>query len=124
MLRLVSPAPEGQGTAPPKRRRGSRSPALLLTPDEARHVRAALKATARAYGGCDVLATVLGVSVKTVHNATNPRRGAVSGTFVIRLAAAAGMTVEAVLSGKLSEAGRCAECGSRVGDRPAKGGAS
>jgi hypothetical protein len=91
----------------------------MLNPDEARHVRAALAATARAYGGADVLAAAMGVPVATLHSAAGRR--CPSGVLAIRLAAAAGMTVEAVLSGKLTEAGRCPSCGSRVGDR--KGGA-
>ena len=114
MLRLVSPAPEGQGTGTPKRRRGSRSPSLFLTPDEVRHAQAAIRAAARAYGGQDVLATVLGIPVHTLQQAASRGRSP-SGILVIRLAAAAGLTVEAVLSGKLTEAGRCPTCGAKRG---------
>ena len=114
MLRLLRPDTPGQGTDPPKRRKGSRSPSLFLTPDEARHVRAALTATARAYGGMDVLATVLGVPVGTLYNLASASK-CPSGILAIRLAAAASMTVEAVLSGKLTEAGRCPTCGAKKG---------
>jgi hypothetical protein len=89
---------------------------LTLTPDETRHLRAALKNTAAAYGGFDVLASVMGLRVETLYQVAHRRPG---GTFAIRLARAAGMTVEAVLSGALNPAGRCPTCGSRVGDRPA-----
>ena len=114
-LRLVSPVPEGNGADLPKRRKSARSPSLMLSADEARHVRATLAAAARAYGGMDVLATVLGVRVTTLYNATNTRRPSPCGTLAIRLAAAAGLTVEAVLSGKLTEAGTCPTCGAKRG---------
>jgi hypothetical protein len=61
-----------------------------------------------------VLATVIGVPVGTLYNLSSCGR-APSGVLVIRLAAAAGLTVEAVLSGKLSEAGRCPTCGAKRG---------
>jgi|HubBroStandDraft_6_1064221.scaffolds.fasta_scaffold703546_3 hypothetical protein len=117
MLRLVHPPPAaGQGSGSPARRRGARSPALSLTSDETRHLRAALKNTAAAYGGLDVLASVMGVGVETLYKAAQRRP---SGTLAIRLARAAGMAVEAILTGTLNPAGRCPSCGSRVGDKPA-----
>ena len=61
----------------------------------------------------DVLATVLGVPAQTLYGAIPRARP--SGILVIRLAAAAGLTVEAVLSGKLTEAGTCPTCGARKG---------
>ena len=88
MLRLAHPAPRGQGTDPPKRRKYARAPALSFTPEEVRHVRAALRNAARAYGGADVLATVMGVRVEQLYQASAQRRP--SGIFAIRLAAAAG----------------------------------
>jgi hypothetical protein len=63
MLRLVHPAPSGQATGAPKGRRPRPSPSLRLTDDEVRHVRAAVRNTARAYGGNDVLAEVMGIPV-------------------------------------------------------------
>jgi hypothetical protein len=115
MLRLVHPAPAA-GQHPPARRKGSRSLSLTLTPDETRHVRAALRNTAAAYGGFDVLASVMGLRVKALYRVAHRRP---CGTFAIRLARAAGMSVEAVLGGTLNPAGRCPTCGSRVGDKPA-----
>jgi hypothetical protein len=121
MLRQVHPPPRGgQTTDPPQRRKGARSASLFLTPDEARHTRAAARAAARAYGGADVLAAVLGVPIRKVREATRPNGRPMSGTFAIRLAKVAGLSVEAVITGKLGEAGRCATCGHRIGE----GGAS
>jgi hypothetical protein len=63
----------------------------------------------------------MGVPVATLHK--NKRHGA---ALAFRLAAAAGISVEAVLGGKLSAAGRCGTCGHRAGDGRllAAGGAS
>jgi hypothetical protein len=69
MLRLVHPAPEGQGTDPPARRRGHPSPALSLSPDEGRSLRATIRNVGRAYGSLRCLAAVLGVSAGTLTNA-------------------------------------------------------
>ncbi len=111
MLRIVHPAPSGQATRPPK---GRRSAALSLTSDEVRHFRAALRNICRAYGGVDVLAGVVGVPASTLHQALNKKRRP-SAVLVLRVARAAGMHVEALLSGQLSPAGRCPACGARAG---------
>lgn len=126
MLRLVHPSPEGNGGDPPIRRRhGAKPPALFLTPEETRHARAALRNTARAYGTFGCLADAMGMPVRTLHRAMRVSRS-FSGTLAIRLAKAAGVTVEAMLTGKLNTAGRCATCGHRAGDGRllAAGGAS
>ena len=115
MLRLVHPAPGGQGTDPPKRRKLSRSSALLFTPEEARHVRTFLRNTARAFGTWERFADALGVPVGTLNKAYNPKRRP-GGTLVIRAARLAGVSVEAVLSGTIATADRCATCGHRAGD--------
>jgi hypothetical protein len=121
MLRLVHPAPEGQPTDPPARRRGHKAPALFIADEEARHLRATIKNTGRAYGSVACLAAAIGVKPGVLSSKRRP-----SAALALAVARAAGMTVEAVLGGKLSAAGRCAACGSRVGDRPvtAAGGAS
>ena len=114
MLRLVHPAPEGQGTDPPKRRRGP-APALSITPEERRHLRTAVKNTARAYGGMAVLVTATGLPLNTLRSiAYGQGTGSVALARVI--AKVAGVSIEAVLSGTLSAAGRCSTCGHRVGD--------
>lgn len=114
MLRLIKPPQQGQGTDPPRRRKGSKPAALCLTADECRHVRAALRNAARAYGGNDVLATVLGVPRGTIHGFCKANR-TIPGTFAIRLAKAAGVSVEAILSGAVADASRCQICGHRIG---------
>jgi DNA-binding phage protein len=111
MLRLVHPAREGQD--PPARRKGARSPALALSPSEATAFRAALRNVARAYGGFPCLAAVVGVPVETLYAATG-RRGSPSPALVLRVARAAGMHAEALLSPVLSEVGRCNACGARA----------
>ena len=92
---------------------------MSLTDEEAQHFRAALRNTARAYGGFPVLAEVIGVPVATLYQTVNKKRRRPSGILAIRLAKAAGMSVEAILTGKLTPAGRCAACGSHMSDRRA-----
>ena len=79
MLRLAHPAPAGNATDPPARRKRGPAPSLTLTHDEARRVGAAIKATARAYGGHDVLATVIGVPVHTLQHPRDPPRSGCRG---------------------------------------------
>ncbi|MFT3768513.1 MAG: transcriptional regulator [Minicystis sp.] len=110
MLRLVHPAPAGQGTDPPARRKGARAPSLSLTPDEARHVRAALHNARRAFGSWGCLAAVVGCGVNSLKQS---RPGL---ALAVRVAQAAGVSVEAMLSGALTAAGRCPTCGHRAGD--------
>lgn len=99
MLRLLRPDTPGQGPATPKRRKWTRADAFMFTAEEVRHIRAALSNAARAYGGVDVLATVMGVRAEVLYAAKRRRP---SGILAIRLAAAAGITVEAMLSGRLA----------------------
>ncbi len=61
-LRLVHPAPGGQGTDPPRRRKGSHSPALMLTAEERQHLRTFLRNLARAFGSWPCLADAMGVA--------------------------------------------------------------
>ncbi len=125
MLRLVHPAPAGQGPGMSKVRRPRPFPSLRLSDEEVRHVRAAVRNTARAYGGIAVLAEVMGVPVDTLYGVLSKAKHRASGTFAIRLARAAGLSLEAILTGAISAAGRCDTCGHRVGaGRAASGGAS
>ncbi len=125
MLILVHPRPEGQGSGSSKGRRPRPSPALVLSDEEVRHVRAAVRNTARAYGGNAVLAEVMGVPADTISGVLTSRKHRASGTFAIRLARAAGASVEAILTGAISEATRCNTCGRRIGEGRVKaGGAS
>ena len=109
MLRLVHPALSGQGTGTPNRRRRS---ALSLTSDERRHLGAALHNLRRAFGTWSCLADAMGVQEQLVKKA-GAQRG--SPAIALRAARVGGMSVEAVLSGALSSAGRCEACGSRLG---------
>jgi len=104
MLRLVHPAPQGQETRSSSRRK---SDALTPTQEEQRRIYAALGNVARAYGGRDVLAVVMGVSRKILEGRKKPR----SYAFAVLLARAARIPVEQILSGKPHEAGACALCG-------------
>jgi hypothetical protein len=87
MLRIVHPAPKGQGTRPSK---GRRSAALLLTAEEARHLRTATRNAARAYGGVEALAAVTGISIKTLYNVTAEKGRRPCAAVALRVAKAAG----------------------------------
>lgn len=117
MLRIVHPAPAGQA---PRARQGKRSPLLSLTPDERRHLAAALHNLRRAFGTWACLADAMGIREELLVKAGSARRSR-SGSPALALVVArtAGMSVEAVLSGTLNAAGRCETCGTRIGDRPA-----
>jgi hypothetical protein len=119
MLRIVHPAPEGQGPRTPKGRR--RRDMHSLTQDERRHLLAALQNLRRAYGTWACLADAMRVPVATLGSACQGSPG-----LALRAARAGGMSVEAVLTGVLSAAGRCEVCGSRLGHGAirAQGGAS
>lgn len=112
MLRLVRSQNDGQD--PPTHRSGTKPAALTLTREEQRHTRAALRNAARAYGGVDVLAVVLELPRLTLYGFCKEKR-TIPGTFAIRLARAAGVSVEAVLTGAPVMAGRCPACGHRPG---------
>ena len=125
MLRLVHPRPEVQGSRTPKRK-GRKAPALFLTPDERRHLRVALQNLRRAFGTWACLADAMGVRVNILLDAAHSRNPQGSPALAIRAAKVSGMTVEAILTGTLSAAGRCETCGHRIGDGRlvAAGGAS
>ena len=113
MLRLVHPPPVGgQATRLPK---GRRAPAMFLTDEEVRHLRAATRNAVHAYGSTGALAAALGMPRNTVHKVTAPRGTRPTAIFALRLAKATGLIVEAVLGPALNEAGRCQTCGSRIG---------
>ena len=103
MLRLVHPAPKGQEIVAPT---GRKSPALFPTKEERTHIRAAIRNAARAYGGYDVLSSVMGVPIGTLQSAGRKTSFAVA----VLVARAAGITVEQVLSGRPHEVGTCALC--------------
>lgn len=96
MLRLVHPAPGGQGTDPPKRR-GHPAPALSLTPDEVRHLRASIRNIARSFGSIAGLARSLGVEPAILTRKKRP-----SPALAVALWRLTGIPVETLLSGKLA----------------------
>ena len=108
-------SPPGVSSTRAKRERASsRSPSLALTREESQHLRAALFNLRRAYGSWSCLADAMGVLPATVHHAT--LRGKRSSAAVaLRAAKAGGMSVETILGGKLTTAGKCTACGSRLG---------
>lgn len=88
LLRLVG---QGQGTDPPRRRKGAPSPALSLSDNEARAVRAAARNIARNFGGIGKLAAALDVD-PSILRALRP-----SPAVAVALARISGMSVDTVL---------------------------
>jgi hypothetical protein len=114
MLRLVHPKAEGQGPRTPKGRRRA-SPGLSLTPDERRHLAAALHNLRRAFGTWACLADAMRVRIEVVKRGAHRRNPKATPALALLVARTAGMSMETVLSGKLTAAGQCAACGSRLG---------
>ncbi len=107
MIMLVHPS--GGGNTP-ARRRHCPSPTLSLTADEARHVHTAIRGVARTYGGIKALATALGVKEGTLAS-KRPSAG-----LAVAVARIAGLSLDAMLTGRLTDAGTCPACGGkRVG---------
>lgn len=110
MLRLVHPAkPQGQE----KRARYYPSGSLTPTKEECQRIKAVIHTLARMYGGYDVLANVMGVHINTLTRAGKRASYAIA----IAAARAGGISVEQVLSGRLSIANVCPTCGARKGAR-------
>ncbi|MRG95768.1 helix-turn-helix domain-containing protein [Polyangium spumosum] len=84
-------------TPEPKRRR---SGALMLSAEEARHVRVAIRKLRRAFGSFRALSLKTGIPASTLRRAANPKSSP-TGTLAIRIASAAGVAVEVLLGGKL-----------------------
>lgn len=116
MLRLL-PKP-GAGQDPPKQRpKWKRADVLRLTDDEIRHLRAGLHNLRFALGGWKVVAMVTGIPQKTIESASMSCGERPSGTFALRVAKAAGLPVETLLSGELRVTDRCPTCGTHAADR-------
>ncbi len=103
MLRLVHPAPKGQEK---RARKPRRSGAFNANPEEQKRIHAAIRNIARAYGGRDVLAEVMGVSARTLSY-----RRTRSYSFAYLLARAAGVPIEQILSPGLTDVRACSVCG-------------
>ncbi len=113
MLRLVHPAPQGQD--PPKRRKGRHAPALSLTTEEARRVRVALKNLRRTCDSWAAVAQATGIGEDTLKSVAYERKHHPTGTFAVRLAKAAGVSVESILAGTIASVETCPTCGHRPG---------
>jgi hypothetical protein len=99
-LRIVKPeAPK------PRRARGHQ-----LTDEEVKRVRAATGNLIRAYGSVECVSAVTGLAVDTLYEIGNLRSGRPGMASAVKIARAAGMPVEKLLSGRLSEAGACPTC--------------
>jgi hypothetical protein len=110
MLRLVHPPHEGQGIDPPRRRKRSFPAALYLTETEARHVRTAIRGAARVLGGLAKLAAAVGVRPTLL----TPRRRPSPG-LALAVSRVAGLSLDAMLAGRLVDAGTCPACGAKRG---------
>ena len=107
MLRLVHPALGGQGTDPTKRKRG-RPSSLSFTPEEARNVRLAIRGAARTFGSLAKLARTIGVRPRALHGKRCP-----GPSVALAVARVAKLSLDAMLAGKLTDAGRCSTCGAK-----------
>jgi hypothetical protein len=97
MLKIVHPQRGGQGADPPTRRKRSRAPSLFLTPDEARHLRAATRNIARVrFGSLTKLAAALGVNPQILTRKRAPTPG-----LAVALWRLTGTTVEELLRPQL-----------------------
>jgi hypothetical protein len=109
MLRQVHPPPKaGQGTDPPRRRKGSHSAALSLTATEAHHVTTAIRGAARVLGGLNRLARTIGVAPNAMRRRPSP-------ALALAVSRVAGLSLDAMLAGCLMDAGTCPACGAKRG---------
>lgn len=98
MLRIVHPAPRGQGTDPPTRRKHRPAPSLFLTAEEGRHLRAAARNIARQRSGTmAALARELGLEA----SAFSRKRGGSPG-LAVALWRLTGVSLDELLRGKLA----------------------
>jgi len=104
-LRLVRDEP------PKPRRRGTRLPSIVTREAQDR-ARAALRSLHLGHGAWSVVRQLTGLGEKKLSRiATGKIR--VSAEALLRIAAAGGLSVDALLQQKLTDTGRCASCGAR-----------
>ncbi len=108
------------GQEPPDLPKWRRSSSLCLTADEKRHLSISLRNLRGAFGSWARLAAAMGVRAKTLEEVASGRGG--SAAIALAAARAGNTTVEAVLTGQLTDAGRCPSCGSTLTERAAGGG--
>jgi hypothetical protein len=91
----------------PKRRKWARTP--LLTPDEARRFRAAMRGLQGAFGSWPCLANAMGTNTDTIKDMMRGKTG-VSGEMIVRASKASGLTLAELLDAPVL-AGTCRACG-------------
>ncbi|HZF54858.1 MAG TPA: transcriptional regulator [Polyangiaceae bacterium] len=102
-LRLV-------GKDPPKRQKGGpRHETVVLSPDEQRKARQALRNLKDHFGTWACLADAMGMRTKSLINAVSGRCG-LSPAVLLRAMRASGLTLDDML-GAPATAGRCRACG-------------
>lgn len=104
-LKLVRDAP------PKKRRKGTRAPPILSNEVQDR-VRAVLRSLHLGHGGWSVVAELTGFSATRLTSIASGSR-LVSADLLVRVALAAGVSADALLRQKLTNAGRCPACGAK-----------
>ena len=114
MLRIVHPAPAGQGTDPPavtKKKKRHKIPPITL--EEAGRLRSAVRNLYVQFGSSwSCIAAVLDVSAAGLQDIARGRnRG--SAAVALRVARVSGISVEALLLG-LADAGKCSTCGQKM----------
>jgi len=72
----------------------------MLSAEEAKAVRIAVRKLRRVFGSFNALAVALAIPANTLRRFANPKGAPPTGTFAIRLAAAAKVPVEVLLGGK------------------------
>jgi hypothetical protein len=106
MLRLVAP----EGTKPSRKKGDPRHEACVLTPDEQRKARQAIRNLKDAFGTWACLADAMGMPVKSLMNAVQGRRYGLSPAVLLRATRASGLTLDDLI-GAPAPAGRCRACG-------------
>ena|SRR6185437_15941255 len=107
MLRLVHP--DG-GDNVPSRRHHTQSPQLSLTSEETRHLRTAIRGLAKTFGSVQALADAIGVKPGTLV----PSRQLSAG-IALAISRVTKVSVDVLLSGRLTDAGVCPACGAKRG---------
>ncbi len=105
-LRLVKPQPPN----PPRRRSGHAGSAL--TAAQQAKVRAALRTLRISFNGWAQLSVALGLAKNSAYHLVNPRH-VITGDTLVRTCKAGGLSVDAMLSEGVTDAGRCPSCGAR-----------
>jgi hypothetical protein len=105
-LRLVKP----EGPKPARQKGAPRHEATVLTPEEGRKARQAIRNLKDAFGTWACLAEAMGMPTKSLLNAVQGERYGLSSAVLLRAMRASGLTLADML-GAPAPAGRCRACG-------------